>query len=129
MVARIPHSPRACAITSVPYRVILHNTGIGKYCCRNINWIINVYIHTLCIYSHHFQVTALGVILHRGSYLRGFFNFIDFIVTVTSLIPILEFFTRGELESSGRYSYTYQSMQTSILYEGMHCGEHHHQVW
>ena len=41
MVARIPHSPRACAITPVQYCIILHGMGIGKYCCRNINWIIN----------------------------------------------------------------------------------------
>ena len=27
--------------------MILHGTGIGKYCCRNINWIIN------CIRSAH----------------------------------------------------------------------------
>lgn len=58
------------------------------------------------MYSFHFQVTALGVILHRGSYLRGFFNIVDFIVTVTSLVPILEFVNRsGGLESPRRYSY------------------------
>ena len=28
------------------YRVILHGTGIGKYCCRNINWIIKNFIQT-----------------------------------------------------------------------------------
>ena len=47
VVARIPRSPRAHAITPVQYRVILHGTGIGKYCCRNINWIIN--LHTVCV--------------------------------------------------------------------------------
>ena len=58
------------------------------------------------MYSFHFQVIALGVILHRGSYLRGFFNIVDFIVTVTSLVPILEFVNRsGGLESPRRYSY------------------------
>ena len=41
MVARIPRFHRARAVTPVQYRVILHGTGIGKYCCRNINWIIN----------------------------------------------------------------------------------------
>ena len=29
------------------YRVILHGTGLGKYCCRNINWIIKAY--NVCI--------------------------------------------------------------------------------
>ena len=47
MVARIPRSSSPCnntrAITPVQYRVILHGTGIGKYCCRNMNWIINIY--------------------------------------------------------------------------------------
>ena len=58
------------------------------------------------MYSFHFQVIALGVILHRGSYLRGFFNIVDFIVTVTSLVPILEFVNRsGGLGSPRRYSY------------------------
>ena len=32
--------------------MILHGTGIGKYCCRNMNWIINTimgpsYVHQL----------------------------------------------------------------------------------
>ena len=35
---------RAHAITPVQYRVILHGTGIRKYCCRNINWIIVIVI-------------------------------------------------------------------------------------
>ena len=32
---------------------------------------------------------ALGVIVHRDSYLRGAFNFIDFMVTILTLIPII----------------------------------------
>ena len=43
VVARIPRSPRARAITPMqkhPCRAISHGTGIGKYCCRNIYWII-----------------------------------------------------------------------------------------
>ena len=39
-------------------------------------------------------MTALGVLLHRGSYLRGFFNIIDFVITVMSLIPIISYFYR-----------------------------------
>ena len=30
------HEPKVHAITPVQYRVILHSTGIGKYCCRKI---------------------------------------------------------------------------------------------
>ena len=38
------------------------------------------------------QMTALGVLLHRGSYLRGFFNIMDFVITMTTLIPIISYF-------------------------------------
>ena len=56
LVARISrvYSLRARAITTraitipVQYRVILHGTGIGKYCCRNINWIINTCMRHSC---------------------------------------------------------------------------------
>ena len=37
-------------------------------------------------------MTALGVLLHRGSYLRGFFNIMDFVITMTTLIPIISYF-------------------------------------
>ena len=44
------------------------------------------------VYSFFIQMTALGVILHRGSYLRGFFNIMDFVITITTLIPIIAYF-------------------------------------
>ena len=40
------------------------------------------------------QVIALGLILHRGSYLRSFFNILDSFVVISSLIPILYYITR-----------------------------------
>ncbi|CAI8010565.1 Voltage-dependent L-type calcium channel subunit alpha-1C [Geodia barretti] len=55
------------------------------------------------------KMTALGVLLHRGSYLRGFFNIIDFVITVMSLIPIISYFYR--LTSSNAtecLAYSYQ---------------------
>lgn len=40
------------------------------------------------------QMTALGVFFHRGSYMRGFFNVIDFTVLVTNTVPLIVFFYR-----------------------------------
>ncbi len=37
-------------------------------------------------------MVALGVFLHRGSYFRGLFNVIDFIVTMTTLVPLVVYF-------------------------------------
>ena len=34
---------------AVQYRVILHGTGIGKYCCRNIYWIISCIIKCIML--------------------------------------------------------------------------------
>ena len=42
------------------YRVILHSTGIGKYyikyCSRNINWIINIFIIQLIFLQQYFPI-------------------------------------------------------------------------
>ncbi len=43
---------------------------------------------------------ALGVILHRDSYLRGFFNILDFIVTILNIIPIIYYLVNMEMRES-----------------------------
>ena len=81
MVARIPRSPRARAITPVQYCVILHGTGIGKYCCRNINWIINTLnnqvslrhinascSHICCLCEKYINDTFMVPIAHTYNY-------------------------------------------------------------
>ena len=58
--------------------------------------ISHLFIHA----SIHVQVIALGVILHRGSYLRGFFNSIDCFVVISSLIPIMFYIINSDAPPS-----------------------------
>ena len=38
------------------------------------------------------QMIALGVVFHRGSYLRGLFNILDFFVLIVNVVPIIVYF-------------------------------------
>ncbi len=35
------------------------------------------------------QMIALGVVFHKGSYLRGAFNILDFLILVSNIAPIV----------------------------------------
>jgi voltage-dependent calcium channel L type alpha-1D len=57
------------------------------------------------------KMTALGVFLHRGSYLRGFFNIMDFVITMTTLIPVASYFynlTKSNKPKEPCLAYSYQ---------------------
>ena len=62
----LPRSPRARAITPVQYRVILHGTGIGKYCCRRI---INIYIPPSTVLStQQVDLIITAIVSHPEGY-------------------------------------------------------------
>ena len=59
------------------------------------------------------QVIALGLILHRGSYLRSFFNIVDCFVVISSLIPILYYIIRTP-PTTDRYCLYYYAIKNSV---------------
>ena len=59
------------------------------------------------------QVIALGLILHRGSYLRSFFNIVDCFVVISSLIPILYYITRTPPTTNRYYLITLRTHLSS----------------
>lgn len=64
------------------------------------------------------KMIALGVVLHKGSYLRGLFNIIDFFILVSNVIPIVVYFSLQLPENPSRciaYSYYEELSAVSIL--------------
>ncbi len=37
-------------------------------------------------------MVALGVVLHKGSYLRGAFNILDFLILIFNIAPIVVYY-------------------------------------
>ena len=67
--------PQSNNTRAVQYRVILHGTGIEKYCCRNIYWIISHYHHRVPSYTEK-NITrmlplALLLMLHTSNNTDG----------------------------------------------------------
>ena len=60
-----------------------------ELCIHSSDCVVMTYLAKCHCHVTHSQMIALGVIFHRGSYFRSFFNMIDFIVVVTSLIPLV----------------------------------------
>ena len=67
-----------------------------------IEMFLKVCCSILLLHGVHFhinQVVAFGLILHRGSYLRSFFNVVDCFVVISSLIPILYYVSASNTSS------------------------------
>jgi hypothetical protein len=90
---------------------ITTSLGEGSLFClvQDVIIFVDLVLVIYFLFEMFLKMTALGVLLHRGSYLRGFFNIMDFVITVTTLIPIVSYFYNVEdRERQKCLAYSYQ---------------------